>query len=856
MLLEVFMYKKTLLVVGILATFSTSAEVVYYDLPSKGVIAPQEYINQTSSVKVGLSAGLDRKTELVLKSKGDNPAEIFRKTSNYITVNDRIESSVGSDFYGVEFELPSLTDQQSYELTQNVYDIDGKLIKSKSVSLTVDTIGVQLEGMRTLYGSSSYDPSSKLHNGIMVTSQRNTSQFDSKFSFSLSEVKSATFTTYIENLKTGGWDQYKTKEAINSDGLMILRTSTSEVYRVKSYFPSYSSKVKVKLDVVDEAGNKTSASKEYQWVTCNVDESFLNADLNSIFKPFGITDSTSEGIPGVPNSIGFRAFEKGDVIPENPAEVIVRIPIEYSRYGNPYAGLSTSSINFNNEKQPLSVDDKYAYYTTTKGSIDATGTIYGRRLFTSQMCTAGINVGTNFTDDSKPPQIEDAIALIDKKEKYSLYAGLTKEISNRQKMLPSGKYSSATIGEWIGWKELTSIEVKVAPRSYAQTINTAYKRSKNCVVPANETSCTIDYNLPFKDIDGLIIQTEGGIVAYKEGTSLHGSKTEIRRIDFTPPTIEDAELDTSGKNFTGKLFHKRSGEQAHGYFYPSAVYGKATNKVTGEETMIKADLSITNSFFGEFKGGFDDLIDGDYSLEVVGYDAGGNSVTKQLGSMLVDNSAPVIDLISESEDVEDNDTVLGLESLTVKLTDKSPSIITSIVMNGGPASDDVQLDWVAVNDMEFTLEYPRLFPSLEEGDSYSITISAEDSYGNKSSKSIIIKYVPANIVTLKDGRYLTANKLLLDRGDQPLYQIITSELRGNDGQLLSGSTPVSFMLRSDSDFSVNVLGQIVHPGEIYEWNYQLGNRGGRISVPVFPGDDNKEGEANFLFEIMNVTTAN
>ena len=113
---------------GFLTSLFVHAEIVYYDLPVEGTINPKTYINKKSGVKIGLSAGLDRKTELKLKNSSG--IVLYRELSDYITVSDRITNNLGEDFYGKVFELPLLADQGEYTIEQNVFDMDGNQIKS------------------------------------------------------------------------------------------------------------------------------------------------------------------------------------------------------------------------------------------------------------------------------------------------------------------------------------------------------------------------------------------------------------------------------------------------------------------------------------------------------------------------------------------------------------------------------------------------------------------------------------------------------------------------------------------------------------------------------------------------------
>ncbi|NMS37434.1 Ig-like domain-containing protein, partial [Vibrio parahaemolyticus] len=76
--------------------------------------------------------------------------------------------------------------------------------------------------------------------------------------------------------------------------------------------------------------------------------------------------------------------------------------------------------------------------------------------------------------------------------------------------------------------------------------------------------------------------------------------------------------------------------------------------------------------------------------------------------------------------------------------------VTSIALVGGPADESVQLSWREESNGRFRLEYPVMFPSLAEGESYTLTVKAVDNQSNEATKAVVFNYKPREI-TLSGG---------------------------------------------------------------------------------------------------------
>ncbi|MCE2571872.1 Ig-like domain-containing protein, partial [Motilimonas eburnea] len=178
--------------------------------------------------------------------------------------------------------------------------------------------------------------------------------------------------------------------------------------------------------------------------------------------------------------------------------------------------------------------------------------------------------------------------------------------------------------------------------------------------------------------------------------------------------------------------------------------------------------------------------------------------------------------------------------------------ITEVNISGGPISDSIYLDWVKLDGTNFKLEYPRIFPSLEENQSYTLTVKAIDSYGNTSTKSHSIDYIPNNLFTLTGVDVFATDELVLSKNGKPLSLITSNQLRSDNGNLASGEQQIFFTLRGDAPFGLYANGVRVRPGETKEVIYNLDSTDGRIYLPIYPDVKGVEGKANYLIEIPRI----
>lgn len=79
----------------------------------------------------------------------------------------------------------------------------------------------------------------------------------------------------------------------------------------------------------------------------------------------------------------------------------------------------------------------------------------------------------------------------------------------------------------------------------------------------------------------------------------------------------------------------------------------------------------------------------------------------------------------------------------------------------------------------------------------------------------------------------------------------TGQLRRNDGSLAKGIQTANITVRKDADYAINILGNVIHPGETKEIQIDLGT-GENSTVPIFTAENDSTGESNFIIEFPQI----
>ncbi|MCE2571648.1 Ig-like domain-containing protein, partial [Motilimonas eburnea] len=253
---------------------------------------------------------------------------------------------------------------------------------------------------------------------------------------------------------------------------------------------------------------------------------------------------------------------------------------------------------------------------------------------------------------------------------------------------------------------LTDVRVFVAKRSYTQSV--VVSSFGSCYVPVGKEFCDISGSMAFTEGRGYVPLAYTS--AYEDGSYRVTTSHILNIWDFNEPIIESTSITDGIVNM--RVVDQDAVNTWNSHMWQvdkfNAVAKKGANTVT--VPFIKRDRLDYKTHDVQFDTR--SLADGDYEIVVSATDRHGNVATKSAGNLLIDNTPPSIAVFAENKAIVDGQTVLGLESISIKLSDLHGPDITEVNISGGPISDSIYLDWVKLDGTNFKLEYPRIFPSL------------------------------------------------------------------------------------------------------------------------------------------------
>ncbi|ECI5072479.1 TPA: Ig-like domain-containing protein, partial [Escherichia coli] len=140
------------------------------------------------------------------------------------------------------------------------------------------------------------------------------------------------------------------------------------------------------------------------------------------------------------------------------------------------------------------------------------------------------------------------------------------------------------------------------------------------------------------------------------------------------------------------------------------------------------------------------------------------------------------------------------------------------------------------------------FPSLNEGETYTLTVQAKDEMNNVKESSVEFNYLPNNLVRLENLKTLAVNASLKTSDNTALAVLYASQLRKKDGSIATGLQDAVLTVRKDAAFGVTVNGVSAMPGESKELQLDLG-LGDSRSFPIFPAVSGLTGRSEFMINI-------
>ncbi len=816
--------KLTCATIALIASSVASAQVyelAYTDTKYAHRVTPasNKYINPTGIVTARTVAGLDRKIRLQVKNKATN-AVVFDQTSTIITVSDRITSeSDSSSFYGKTFSVPTLA-EGSYLFTSIVMDTANNVVSTNTYDFMVD---------KTKPSASSFGWKAWAHTSSDIADNTIIAPYEA-YNFwvvvspDASGIESATFEA--RDPSTG--------EALTHVGATV-DTESSQVYIGNGslnsvsngdQFPKINGLVNATFIVKDKAGNEAALSKPIKWAGGD--------HPDPLYEVVGVkrnNTSTTNFLTGSPFT-GYEAYYSGITTDLNPIPVVVRVKKsnwwKYNEFGYSIGNGSSADTGDSADYE----DSNYVYKKLT-GLSDNGGKCYEYAL------TYYRYRRLPYFSEGLPCHNVELSSIAPKVPKATSYAVKWSHTDWLTSL--GGIYNKP----WI----LTGLKVTTEARNYKQI---ASFRGASCSIPAGGTSCEVATSITVASGGTAMGSDAWLVIASEDGVLKQSVSTGRMFYDPIAPTLSSFVFDG------GKTLTLKGNKSDYGALWgtmiinQSGVTVSAYNSIDNSTRTINAQ-SFTVDSEGSFTATFsvDGLPDGQYQFTASVTDTAKNNVTKLMAeTVIIDSSAPTISFSGVS-----SNSIKKIEDLLVKVTDGADlsPVVTAANLKGGPIDDNLSLGFSKQSDGYYHLESPRMFPSLDDTQKYTISVSARDAQGNTASANTTFLLTPENLVALGTIKGLAVNKNLLDSSNTPLTYAKITTVKTSAGATATGAQQAYFTLRRDAAFAVVVNGMTVQPGETKAFTLTLDNTGGAV-VPIYPAASGVIGTGAFMIDIPQLVT--
>lgn len=802
------------------ATAATSAQAAVERFQYKDIyqankeidlrVNDNQYINNHSNITLSISAGLDRKLNVIVRQ---GEVITHQSTSSIINIDDMIIN--GSDrFYGktVTFNAPN---DGEYSVEIKTIATDNSVVNTENYIFTRDTTAPVASNLSlSAYAGYTNDmtpvdiwATGYYHdNFIISTAIEDTGS-------GVSKVDAVTFTTIggkrEYKRRTLGYDQAQKQARFDFDhdsGLWPTGDNADTIYGIEFH-------------VFDNAGNvyKTPMQQMYY-------DTVGARGLELI----GVRDPSSSNVMG--GLTGYVPYKAGMTVNENPINIMYRIPNdEYAdnhRGGYRPVGHSQTITN---------LDDGYVYAVFTRpfGFTDGN---YVR--FTDRRSWSVAGIGYSLKLNPNAPQ--------------------TPQRNGRAEYL----YSDRGWSSWSRWGvQNTELDLQVLgsrQRIVPQTYNVRWTHNgHSCIIPAGQESCEIRH--PAVELNtGTTGYLHGGSTIESEDGTIYGSPgwADVSWNDLHYPIINSTIV--SGTTLSANIEQPGAGS----YFDNLRL----SDAWLEDENQTRLSATRTNfsrsGIYYEADWDLNSLPEGRYQITVVGKERHGPTTRKpNVTEYISDRTAPSLSFSYAGETsmpqtlsdvrkiavtLEDNLSEVYIDQLRLKSSDDSVDVVLGYSLTEGVEGE-------SATNKTFTLEIPRLFPSLEADMEYTLTAIGVDEYKNKVTRTLGFRFIPDNLIQMETQTYLSVNRPLLTGSDNPIAKISSNVLQLDDGREATGMQAAEVTLKSTASYPLIINDVSIRPGETVRMNIDLGDAGGRLEIPVYPGESG-EGSADLLFEIPQLTS--
>lgn len=797
---------------GFILSFSARAQIyesTFTDTNSKvvNIRSTSNLYNPASPVTITMISGLDRYlTVNVVNAAGKS---MFTQKTSLTTVDDRIQASDGNEFYGKKMILPVLSDG-GYSIIITLSDLKNAVVATYEYKWTFDTVKPSANRL-----AASVSRGSAPVGGVWKMGVEAGNQFD----------------FYADGIADGSGIAGGVINFYNPDGSLFSSPAMKYDEAGKKLYFTYSNRsvmgvgmptsdlnevFQAQVAITDKAGNTTLLEKQpFYW-----DNVIGEITLYAVHDPA----NPASVVPGI--SSNYTAYKAGMTVNENPVRLVYKLPVANV---NTYRLGGLEFINKYAAPTEISNVDGYVYMEM-KMPYNAFNTDMAR--------IANFAAFGGYSPNYK-------MVLSPNADKTPVFTGPLVEFRDSK-------------GEWSKYDKwdhvlttdlpikLDRIRFTVESRPFTQVV----AGKQTCTVPAGQTQCeaAADYNLA--------LGTSGWVrtLYYVKSASEAALRSENWIVtswnDEAKPAVNSVTLDNTTNILTVLAFVPGDGDWLNWkalrtYYLTDENTGKKLSPVGTLTARVNGNNTITFPMSTQAEGS--------YKITANVTDYYQNIASKSFGDVIIDRTPPKAVITYEDKPLSSGVTVMGLENLSITLSDNlTTPKITRALLTGGPTSDSVDLNWSSTGKNTFRVEYPRVFPSIDQGDSYTLTITAEDEQNNRTTTSATFKYLPNNLVQLQNLRTLAVNSALKTSTNEPLAFMKTSVLRKENGEIAKGVQRGTLTVRRDAAFSITINSVSARPGETVEISIDMGI-GEEVLVPIFPAENGKTGTASFLIEFPQLS---
>ena len=808
---------------GLLATSLSvssiaSAEVIQYSFTDttgepKIVDPSDKYVNAKSNLLISLSGGIDRKVRATILAV--DGSEVAKLTSEKITAADKKTYQKGM-FYAKDLSFKNIPDG-TYSVRAEILDSTNNSVQVDTYPLIIDTVAPKVGNFyNTSYG-----------NGIsgLLSESSTVAGFENDLLFAPvvetgSGIKSAKFYA----LESGTTVDFDPKNPISSatasftsdhkkvylgDITTLDVRKKTNLFTSQAKLPSRNGDITLQFTVIDKAGNIGYGQQRTK----------LDNKLVTPNTPFAVYNPNYNGndVPGSPPQYrGYELYKSGMTVYENPMRFLYSTPAD-DWYGNNnltgwyYAGRFATLIVNATQSDYSYGGHEYKLATITKTANTANESV---PLFRSKSWWGRGNLV--FSVNMDPSKLGPVISALhcmwsDSSEYGTCVRSTNKEIA------------------------ITGTRITVQPRSYDQIV----VAGSTCTIPAGQTNCETEVFFS-RNTNG-ISETLATATIRNETGSLQNAVTYGQiRFDSSIPEITAVSFNNSTGTTTADIRKKFYTWGSANISSISFNYKAANGDVT---TVPGAQIKATDTGEYVYQAGIPKTLEGRYTVTVKSLDSFGNSDEHLYGEVEIDRTKPVITINSSS-------ILKSLDDISFSVRDSydiNPTIV-SAVLSGGDANEHINLAWNTKPDGTYALEYPVIFPTLDQGVKYNVSITAKDRSGNVAVNSVSFNYTPETVGLEKNDFNIPAIGPYAWTHSNGKYPFFSEVLTNYEGSPLTGSYELTGTLRSDSTSGpISINGVVLSPGETKSLgDFDFSSNAGHLALPVYAMNKGAKGKATIL----------